>query len=65
MEKVIVEIINENPDYPTPYGKKYEAKGAYRQGKNIVVVGCLPTMGNPENTIRIKYPARDLKLVFV
>lgn len=61
MEKVIVEIINKNPNYPIPYGKKYEAKGAYRQGKYIVVVGHL----NPENTIRIKYPADDVKLTFV
>jgi hypothetical protein len=39
MEKVIVEILNEKPNYPTPFGKKYEAKGAYRQGKHIVVGG--------------------------
>jgi len=61
MEKVIVEILNDKPSYPTPYGKKYEAKGAYRQGKYIVVVGCL----SPENTVRIKYPVSDLKLTFV
>jgi len=65
MEGVIVEITKKKPDYPTPYGKKYEAKGAYRQGKYVVVVGCLPTMGNPENTMRIKYPASDLKLTFI
>lgn len=65
MEKVIVEILNENPSYPTPYGNKYEAKGAYRQGKFIVVVGCLNSYGRQENTIRIKYPASDLKLTFV
>ncbi len=61
MEKVIVEILNENPSYPTPYGNKYEAKGAYRQGKFIVVVGELVS----NSTIRIKYPATDLKLTFV
>lgn len=61
MEKVIVEIINPKPNYPIPFGKKYEAKGAYRQGKYIVVVGCL----NPENTIRVKYPANDIKLTFI
>jgi len=61
MEKVIVEITNKKPNYPIPYGKKYEAKGAYRQGKYIVVVGCL----NPNNTVRIKYPAEDVKLTFV
>lgn len=61
MEKVIVEIINDNPSYPTPYGKKYEAKGAYRQGKYIIVVGNIEN----DNTIRIKYPASDLKLHFV
>ena len=61
MEKVIVEILNENPSYPTPYGKKYEAKGAYRQGKFIIVVGSI----EQNNTIRIKYPASDLKLTFV
>ena len=65
MEKVIVEILNENPSYPTPYGNKYEAKGAYRQGKYVIIVGCLPTNGNPENTIRIKYPVNDLKLTFI
>lgn len=65
MEKVIVEILNKNPSYPIPYGHKYEAKGAYRQGKYIIVVGCLSSFGNPENTIRIKYPAEDLKLTFI
>jgi hypothetical protein len=61
MEKVIVEILNENPSYPTPFGKKYEAKGAYRQGKYIIVVGEIESNG----TIRIKYPAQDLKLEFI
>jgi hypothetical protein len=61
MEKVIVEILNENPSYPTPFGKKYEAKGAYRQGKYIIVVGEIES----NSTIRIKYPAQDLKLQFI
>jgi len=61
MEKVIVEILNENPSYPTPFGKKYEAKGAYRQGKYIIVVGEIES----NTTIRIKYPAQDLKLEFI
>jgi len=60
MEKVIVEILNDSPKYPTPYGKKYEAKGAYRQGKFIVVVGEIKS----GSTVRIKYPASDLKLIF-
>jgi hypothetical protein len=64
MEKVLVEILNKNPNYPTPFGKIYEAKGAYRQGKYVVVVGCLSSYGNYENTIRIKYPATELKLTF-
>ena len=50
MEKVIVKILNNNPDYPTPYGKQYEAKGAYRQGKFIVVVGEIKS----NSTTRIK-----------
>ncbi len=61
MEKVIVEILNENCSYPTPFGKKYEAKGAYRQGRSIVVVGEIKS----NSTIRIKYPAEDLKLTFI
>jgi hypothetical protein len=61
MEKVIVKILNHNPDYPTPYGKQYEAKGAYRQGKFIVVVGEIKS----NSTTRIKYPASDLELKFI
>jgi len=61
MEKVIVEILNESPRYPTPYGRNYDAKGAYRQGKYIVVVGNIKL----NNTIRIKYPAEDVKLTFI
>ena len=61
MEKVIVKILNNNPDYPTPYGKQYEAKGAYRQGKFIVVVGEIKS----NTTTRIKYPASDLELKFI
>lgn len=61
MEKVIVEIINESPKYPIPYGKNYEAKGAYRQGNYIIVVGEIKS----GSTMRIKYPASDLKLTFI
>jgi hypothetical protein len=31
--------ISKDCKYPTPYGLHYIAKGAYRQGKFIVVVG--------------------------
>lgn len=65
MEKVIVEILNNSPNYPIPYGTKYEAKGAYRQGKHIVIVGFLSKDGKSDNTIRIKYPASDVKIKFV
>jgi hypothetical protein len=61
MEKVIVEILNNEPNYPTPFGLNYEAKGAYRQGKYIVVVGNIAQ----DNTIRIKYPESDVKLTFI
>ena len=61
MEKVIVKILNNNPDYPIPFGLNYEAKGAYRQGKYIIVVGNVAE----DNAIRIKYPASDIKLTFV
>lgn len=61
MEKVIVEIINESTKYPIPYGKNYEAKGAYRQGNYIIVVGEIKS----NSTMRIKYPASDLKLTFI
>ncbi len=61
MEKVIVKILNNNPNYPTPYGKHYEAKGAYRQGKFIIVVGEIKS----NSTTRIKYPASDLELKFI
>ena len=65
MEKMLVEITNKSPSYPTPFGKKYQAKGAYRQGKNIIVVGYLAENSSTENTIRIKYPASDVKLTMV
>lgn len=65
MEKVIVKILNKSPNYPIPYGKKYEAKGAYRQGKYIVIVGFLSKDGKSDTTIRIKYPASDVELKFV
>jgi hypothetical protein len=48
-------------DFPCPFGLSYEAKGAYVQGKYIIVVGRL----NPENTIRIKYPKSNVKLEFI
>ena len=38
---------------PTPYGLEYKAKGAYKQGKHIIVVGLIKDDGS-ENTIRIK-----------
>ena len=60
MEKVVVEV-SKDTVYPTPYGYKYEAKGAYRQGKFIIVVGELKS----NSTIRVKYPATDVKLKFV
>ena len=47
-------------DFPTPYGLKYEAKGAYTQGKYIVVVGNF----GDNSTIRIKYPKDKIKLKF-
>jgi hypothetical protein len=61
MEKVIIEINNPKPHYPTPYGLKYEAKGAYRQGKFIIAVGNIEN----NNTVRIKYPASDVKITLI
>lgn len=61
MEKVLVKITKKHPDYPLPYGRNYEAKGAYRQGKFVIVVGRL----NPDTTMRVKYPADDVELTFV
>lgn len=57
--------ITKNGDYPTPYGLIYNAKGFYIQKGYIVVVGCIPTMGNPENTIRIKYPINDVEIEII
>jgi hypothetical protein len=61
MEKVIVKILNDSPKYPTPYGRFYEAKGAYRQGKFVIVVGEIKS----DSTTRIKYPVEDLELKFI
>lgn len=47
-----VEVKVTKGDFPTPYGLEYKAKGAYRQGKYIIVVGNL----KDNSTIRIKYP---------
>jgi len=65
MIKGVKVTINKSEEYPTPYGLEYDAKGAYRQKKHVVVVGCLETRGNPENTIRIKYPAKDITLEWI
>ena len=65
MEKVIIEILNEKPDYHIPYGKKYEAKGAYRQGKYIIAVGVIEKDGSAGHTMRIKYPAKDVKVTLI
>ena len=59
MEGVKVKI-TKSKDYPTPYGLEYEAKGAYVQGKYIIVVGNL----EKGNTIRIKYPKKDVSIEF-
>jgi hypothetical protein len=60
MKKVIV-TINTETNYPLPFGKHYEAKGAYRQGKFIIVVGEIKS----NTTVRVKYPAEDVHLEFV
>ncbi len=52
-------IISKKCTYPTPNGHSYLAKGAYRQGKFIIVVGRL---GKQANTIRLKYPADDVQI---
>lgn len=62
LQKVLVEIVtSKTKNYPTPHGLRYEAKGAYRQGKYIVVVGSI----NPDNTVRIKYPVEDVKITLL
>ena len=62
MNGVKVEIsIKSKKDYPTPYGFEYKAKGAYRQGKYIIVVGVIEDWIQ-ENTVRIKYPYEDVKI---
>lgn len=61
MAMIGVEVtIKKECDYPTPFGKSYKAKGAYVQGKFIVVVGRI----DPDNTIRVKYPAEFVSLKF-
>ena len=52
--------IKETTNVPTPYGLHYKAKGAYVQGKFIVVVGHY----DPDHTVRIKYPKDDIQLKF-
>lgn len=64
MNGVHVEINNKSKkDYPVPYGFSYKAKGAYRQGKYIIVVGVLKKTF--ENTIRIKYPYEDVTIKLI
>lgn len=46
---------------PTPFGKKYCAKGAYRNKNKIIVVGKI---GEQENTIRLSYDANKVRLKF-
>jgi hypothetical protein len=48
--------ITPTSDYPTPYGLEYAAKGCYVQKKNIIIVGHTEL----DNTIRIKYPLKDV-----
>jgi uncharacterized protein YgiM (DUF1202 family) len=59
MEGVEVKI-SKTTKANTPYGFHYKAKGAYVQGKYIIVVGEL----KENNTIRIKYPKDDVELKF-
>ena len=54
-------IINPETNSDTPYGLTYIAKGAYVQGKFIVVVGNL----TENNTIRIKYPSKDVEITLL
>lgn len=53
-----VKVTIEPGDFPTPFGLQYEAKGAYIQGKNVIVVGRL----NPDSTIRLKYPKTHVQI---
>lgn len=53
--------ITKRSEYPTPYGLNYLAKGAYRQGKYIIVVGHIES----NSTIRIKYPATDVEVKLI
>lgn len=54
-------IINKSCTNPTPFGKNYHAKGAYRNKNKIIVVGKI---GEQENTIRLSYDASKVKLKF-
>lgn len=56
-----VEVTITEGHFSTPFGLQYKAKGAYVQGKHIIVVGRL----EPDNTIRIKYPKENVKLKFI
>jgi hypothetical protein len=47
-------------NFPTPFGLEYTAKGAYVQGKHIIVVGNIEN----DSTIRIKYPKQNVMLEF-
>lgn len=58
MNGVKIKIIKGN--FPIPFGLEYEAKGAYIQGKYIIVVGNLEN----NSTIRIKYPKENVNLTF-
>lgn len=53
-------ILNNTGSSPMPYGKDYRAKGAYKQGKRIVVVGQIKEDGT-DNTIRISYLASEVE----
>ena len=53
--------INPETEANTPYGLSYMAKGAYVQGKFIIVVGNLTL----NNTIRVKYPAKDVEITLM
>lgn len=46
-------------DGPMPFGPYYLAKGAYVQGKHIVIVGNLAN----DSTIRVKYPSSAITVL--
>lgn len=58
MNGVRVKITKGN--FPTPFGLEYEAKGAYIQNKNIIIVGNL----KDNSTVRVKYPKQNVELNF-